>query len=63
MSEYVTAYGGAQIPISDLAVAIGGYNGNGDPTTLTYVFQGITYIQTITYSGTQVTNVSQLIPQ
>jgi ABC-type branched-subunit amino acid transport system ATPase component len=62
MSETVTAYGGAQVPINDLEVVIG-RNGSGQVTTLTYIYQGITYIQTITYTGASASDISQLIPQ
>lgn len=62
MSETVTAHGGAQLPINDLAVTLG-YT-SGFVTSQTVVYQGITYVQTISRDGSgNTTAISQWIPQ
>lgn len=66
MTEYVQTQAangspGIQLPISDLAQAVG-YTGS-NATTFTVVYQGVTYVQTFTYSGSTVTNFSQWVPQ
>jgi len=49
------------IPTCSLAMAFG-YTGD-NLSTATVVFQGITYIQTFTYSGDDLINVSSWVPQ
>jgi hypothetical protein len=62
MSETVVAYGGAQIPVNDLAVTLG-YTA-GFVTTQTVAYQGVTYVQTFARDGSgNILSVSQWIPQ
>lgn len=66
MSEYVqtqaaSGYPSIALPISDLATTIA-FSG-GFVSTLTVVYSGITYVQTFTNNGTNVTNISQWVPQ
>jgi hypothetical protein len=67
MTEYVqTKYvseskPSIQLPLNDLEQAFG-YSGD-NVTTITVVYQGVTYVQTLTYSGLNVTNISQFVPQ
>ena len=61
MSECITAFGGAQVPINDLEVTLG-YTA-GFVTTLT-VSYGIDYVQTIVRDGSgNPLSISQWIPQ
>lgn len=51
-----------QLPVNDLAVLMG-YGGT-YVVTLTVVYQGVTYIQTITRDGSgNATAISQWVPQ
>lgn len=60
MAETVkTTPDGVDLPLASLAVAVTG----SPPTALTVVYQGNTYVQTITYSGSNVSNVSQWTKQ
>lgn len=67
MSETVTTqktdtHPSIQLPVNDLAVTLG-YTGS-FVTTLTVVYQGITYVQTITRDGGgNATAISQWVPQ
>lgn len=61
MSETVTATDGTALPLDSLETTIG-YSG-GNATTFTVNYRGNTYIQTLTYSGTDVINVSQWVKQ
>lgn len=57
MSETVTTIpDGVMLPISSLPVALG-YTGS-NLTTLTVVYEGNTYVNTISYSGSQATALS-----
>lgn len=54
---------GAMIPLRS-AIITASYDGNGNLLTTTVVYQGITYIQTRTYSGTnKVLTISRWISQ
>lgn len=61
MSETVIASDGTLLPLDSLPTAIG-YSG-GLPVTFTVVYRGNTYIQTFTYTGTDVTNISRWVKQ
>lgn len=67
MSETVTTqrtstYPSIQLPVNDLAVTMG-YTGT-YVTSLTVVYQAITYVQTITRDGNgNATAISQWVPQ
>jgi hypothetical protein len=61
MSETVIASNGRAIPIGDLAQIIG-YDGD-NPITFTLVYQAVTYVQTLTYDGANVINISQWVAQ
>lgn len=67
MSYYEGASDGQQLPISDLAVALD-YDGSGNVTSLTVDYHNIagtptTYVQTLTWTGNNLTNISQWEPQ
>lgn len=65
MSLTVIAQGGKALPIGDLAMAISyvTISGTAYPQTFTVVYQGVTYVKTYTYTDTNLTNISQWIPQ
>jgi hypothetical protein len=56
MSSTVQANDGTMLPVDSLPVVIG-YAGQ-LPTTFTWTYQGNTYVQTLTYSGNNVINIS-----
>ena len=49
------------LPLCSLAQTFGFTGAN--LTTITAVYAGVTYIQTLTYSGANVTGISQFVPQ
>lgn len=49
------------LPINDLEQVLA-YSG-GNISTITVQYQGITYVQTFSYSGADVTDISQWTPQ
>lgn len=53
--------GSIQLPISDLAQVLT-YSGN-FISTITVVYQDVTYVQTFTNDGTNITDISQWVPQ
>ncbi len=53
--------GTIQLPLSDLAQTLA-YSG-GFISTITVVYQGTTYVQTFTNDGTNITEISQWVPQ
>lgn len=57
----VQSSNGVALPIANLAIEFA-YTGS-FVTTATVVYAGITYVQTFTNNGTQITNVSQWEPQ
>lgn len=61
MSETVTASNGAALPLSSLAQTLT-YDGD-LVATVTVSYQGVTYIQTMTNDGTNITNVSNWVAQ
>jgi len=62
MSETVTPQGGgAQIPLDSLAQTFA-YSGN-FLSTITIVYSGVTYVQTFTNNGTDITVISEWVPQ
>lgn len=61
MSDVVHGSNGKPIPISDLPITYG-YTGL-NLTTQTVAYQGITYIKTFTYSGSNLTAESQWVAQ
>lgn len=62
MSETVTATtNGAAIPLDSLPQNFA-YTG-GFVSTITVVYQGITYVQTFTNDGTNITAISGWVPQ
>lgn len=61
MSETVTADDGTMLPLASLDTVVA-YSG-GNPTTFTVVYRGNTYVQTLTYSGTNVIDISGWIKQ
>lgn len=50
-----------QLPLDSLEQDFG-YTGS-NLAAITVVYQGVTYVQTFTYSGDNVVNVSQFVPQ
>ncbi len=62
MSDTITPFGGGvQIPLESLAqtfVYVGNFL-----STITIVYNNITYIQTFTNNGTNITAISQWVPQ
>ncbi len=62
MSETVTATNnGASIPLDSLPQTFA-YSGS-FVSTITVVYQGITYVQTFTNDGTNITAISGWVPQ
>ena len=62
MGETVTPQGGgAQIPLDSLAQTFA-YSGN-FLSTITIEYQGVTYVQTCENDGTNITSISQWVPQ
>ena len=61
MSETVQASNGTQLPISSCTQTIA-YDGE-LVSTVTVVYQGVTYIQTMTNNGTFITGVSNWVAQ
>ena len=63
MSETVTAFeSGVQIPIGDLEQTFT-YNATPSVTSISVVYRTFTYVQTFTYSGPNVINISQWVKQ
>jgi hypothetical protein len=60
MSDTVTAANGVQLPLISLAQTFT-YSG-GLVTTISCVYNSITYTQTFTNNGTEITNISQWVP-
>lgn len=61
MADYVTASNGVQLEIAALAKTytwVGGFM-----TAQTVVYSGVTYIQTITNNGTNITGISKWVAQ
>lgn len=61
MSMAANGHNAMAIPLNDLAQAFA-YDGN-FLETITVVYQGITFIQTFTNDGVDITNISQFVPQ
>lgn len=61
MSSTVTGSNGVQIPLEDTPLAFAYAGGFID--TITVVYRGITYIQTFTNDGTNVTAISAWVAQ
>lgn len=62
MTQTVKASGGADLPIEALAKTFT-YDGSGNVETISVEYQGTEYVQTFTYTGSSVTNISQWVPQ
>jgi len=62
MAEYVTGSDGVQLDIASLPAEYG-YDGSGNLTTITVIYRGNTYIQTFTYSGSNLVGSSNWIKQ
>jgi hypothetical protein len=58
MSEVVRGNDGVNIPLADVPQAFT-YDGNDNVTTITVVYRDKTYIQTFTYAGNNVTNITR----
>jgi len=58
-SSTVQATNGVALPLDNLAMAFA-YSGS-FVSTITVVYSGITYVQTFTNNGTQITNISQWV--
>ena len=58
----VIASDGILLPIDSLAQTLG-YDGSNNLTTITVTYNGITYVQTMTYVGSNVTAISQWVKQ
>lgn len=64
MSTYIQGVGAnasQSIPIDSVGVDFG-YTGS-NITSMTVVYQGITYVKTVTYSGNNVTSISPWVAQ
>jgi YD repeat-containing protein len=62
MSSVVTANDGKQFDLDNVEQTFG-YDGNGNLTTITVEVAGNTYVQTFTYTGSNLTNISGWIKQ
>lgn len=51
---------GVPVPFDSLPQAFA-YDGSGNLTTITVVYNGHTYVQTLTYAGSQLSGSSQLV--
>jgi hypothetical protein len=65
MSSTVTANDGAQLPLDELTQTFGYTTIGGSPyvQTITVVYASNTYVQTFTYTGTNVSAISGWIKQ
>lgn len=61
MSTTVTASNGVQLPLESLAATLASSGGFID--TITVVYRGVTYVQTFTNDGTDITAISQWVAQ
>lgn len=61
MSSTVQASNGVQLPIEDMALVFA-YDGT-FVATITGVYRGITYVQTFTNDGTNITDISPWVAQ
>lgn len=59
---YSTVGGIPQLPADDLEQTLT-YNGSGQVLTRTVVYKDVTYVQTLTYTGNDCTNISAWIAQ
>lgn len=61
MSDTITASNGAMLPLSSLSQTLA-YDGD-FVSTITVSYQGITYVQTFTNNGTDITAISNWVAQ
>lgn len=57
-----TASDGVTLPVDSLAQTLA-YDGSGNLSTITVSYGGNTYIQTLTYTGSNLTGISQWVKQ
>lgn len=62
MSDIVTASDGTQLDLGNLEQAFG-YDGSGNCTTITIHYQGKTFVQTLTWTAGNMTDITGFIKQ
>lgn len=60
-TKAMPGFNSVALPLDSLEQVFG-YTGD-NLTTVTVEYQGVTYVQTLTYTGANVTSVSQFVPQ
>lgn len=59
-AETPVATNGVALPVNSLSQTLG-YDGSGNVTSMQVTYEGVTYTQTLTYTGGKLTNISRWV--